>query len=84
MPYIRFGSHRARQYGLQALDRRPQGFWSLRRRTGPGGVYLLTDAEVERMRAYSDHARFTVVRGPYDDLLECLPYDKVLLLGRQE
>ena len=71
MIYIRFASHRAREYGLRALDRQPQAYWSLARETGPGGVYAVTEAECQAMRAYSDHARFTRLRGPYEDLREC-------------
>jgi hypothetical protein len=59
MVFIRFGSHRARDYGLRALSRRPKSFFSLRRNTSPGGVYQVTLAEVALMRAYSQHARFT-------------------------
>lgn len=73
MIYIRFSSHRARDYGLRAIDRKPQAYWSLTRNTHPGGVYAVTEAEAEQMRAYSDHARFTRLRGPYDDLRECWP-----------
>jgi hypothetical protein len=69
--YIRFSSHRAREYGLRALDRKPQAYWSLKRRTGPGGVYLVTEDEARAMRAYSGHARFTRLRGPFEDLWEC-------------
>lgn len=71
MPFIRFGSHRARMYGLQALPRKPQAYWSFKRDTGPGGVYEVTEEEIARMRASSHHARFTRLRGPYDDLREC-------------
>lgn len=68
--YIRFGSHRARQYGLGALDRKPQGYWSMTRHTHPGGVYAVTAAEYARIRETS-HAPCTRLRGPYDDLMEC-------------
>ena len=72
MIYIRFSSHRARDYGLRALDRQTQqAYFSCRRDTGPGGVYLMTEAEIATMRAYSRHARFTRLRGPYTDLLLC-------------
>lgn len=70
--YIRFASHRARHYGLQALDRKPQGFWSLTRKTHPGGVYAVTHDEIAQMRAASDHARFTRVQGPFEDLMQCV------------
>jgi len=73
VPYIRFASHRAREYGLRALPRRPQAYYSFRRQTGPGGVYLVTEPEIDQMRASSGHARFTRLRGPVDDLLECWP-----------
>ena len=69
--YIRFTSHRARQYGLRALTRTPESYFSYRRQTGPGGVYLVTEDEIRDMRAYSDHARFTRLQGPHDDLLRC-------------
>lgn len=69
--FVKFGSHRARQYGLRALDRKPQAYYSFARKTGPGGVYKVTIAEAERMRASSVHAKFTVLRGPYEDLQEC-------------
>ena len=69
--YIRFGSHRARQYGLRALDRKPRAYWSMQRKTGPGGVYAVTEDEARAMRAYSCHARFTRLRGPFTDLCEC-------------
>lgn len=72
MLYIRFSSHRARQYGLRALDRKPQAYWSLARRTHPGGVYAVTEDEARAMREYSNHARFTRLRGPYTDLHPCL------------
>lgn len=71
MVYIKFGSHRARDYGMRAIGRKAQGYWSLRRNTGPGGCYTVTRAEVEKMRAYSKHARFTILRGPYMDLSPC-------------
>ena len=69
--YVRFSSHRARTYGLRALDRKPQAYFSFDRATGPGGCYLVTEAEVAAMRASSKHARFTILRGPYDDLSPC-------------
>lgn len=71
MIYIRFSSHRARDYGLRALDRKPQFYYSWSRRTHPGGVCTVTEDEARAMRAYSDHARFTRLRGPYTDLLLC-------------
>lgn len=69
--YVKFGSHRAREYGFRAIGRKPQGYWSLRRRTGPGGCYAITHDEVVQMRAYSKHARFTILRGPFQDLNKC-------------
>jgi hypothetical protein len=77
MIFIRFSSHRARAYGLRALDRTPQAYYpafTSSRKPGAGGIYLVTEAEIAAMRAYSDHARFTRVRGPYDDLRECLTW----------
>jgi hypothetical protein len=71
--FIRFSSHRAREYGLQALSRTPQAYWSMQRKTHPGGVYDVTEQEAEQIQAYSGHARFTVLRGPYDDLHHCWP-----------
>lgn len=71
MIYIRFSSHRARQYGLRALDRKPQAYWSMRRRTHPGGVYAVTEAEIATMRVSWRHARFTRLRGPFADLRQC-------------
>jgi len=71
MIYIRFSSHRARAYGLRALDRKPQAYYSFKRRTHPGGVYAVTEDEARAMRAYSNHARFTRLRGPFEDLWEC-------------
>ena len=67
MIFIRFASHRARHNGLAALTRKPQAYWSLHRRTGPGGVYAVTEDEIKAMRS----ARFTRLRGPYADLREC-------------
>lgn len=69
--FIRFSSHRARHYGLRAITRTPTAFYSLRRATGPGGVYQVTPAEALVMRESSGHARFTELRAPYDDLMEC-------------
>ena len=71
MIFIRFGSHRAREYGLRAIDREPQAYFAVRRNTGPGGVYLVSEAEISAMRAYSRLVRFTRLRGPFTDLLEC-------------
>lgn len=69
--YIRFQSHRARRYGLQALSRTPTAYWSQTRQTSPGGVYAITEAEVATMRASAVHARLTRIRGPFNDLQEC-------------
>lgn len=69
--YIRFSSHRARQYGLRALPYVPQAFFSLLRETGPGGVYAVSEADITTMREASRHARFTRLRGPYNDLHRC-------------
>lgn len=69
--YIRFSSHRARTYGLRAIERQPQAYWSLKRETGPGGVYAVTPAELHVMLEYSRHVRLTCLRGPYEDLREC-------------
>jgi hypothetical protein len=73
--YIRFGSHRAREYGLRALGRRPQAYFSLTRETGPGGVYAVSEEEYTAIRAAIAGARWqhsvTRLRGPYDDLMEC-------------
>jgi hypothetical protein len=68
--FIRFSSHSSRSYALRALDRKPQGYWSLKRKTGPGGVYAVTEAEIAILRQ-SRYVHFTRVRGPHDDLLEC-------------
>ena len=68
--FVRFGSHRARDYGLRAIGRHPQAFWSLRRNTHPGGVYEITEAEVSVIQQ-EPHARFTRLRGPFDDLRRC-------------
>lgn len=72
--YVRFASHRAREYGLRALTRTPQAFYSLRRETGRG-VYALTAEELATIRASVARARWatsiTVLRGPYDDLHPC-------------
>lgn len=68
--YIRFGSHRARDYGLRAISRSPQSYYSNRRKTGPGGVYKVTRAEAEVIRSSSRHARFSFLRAPHDDLKE--------------
>lgn len=65
--FVMFQSHRQRQNGLEAIGRKPQGYWSLKRKTHKG-VYDVTPEEAEIMRAYAD---FTVLRGPYDDLLQC-------------
>ena len=73
MPFIRFSSHRARSYGLRALDRHPQAYFSFHRKTGPGGVYEVTAEEIARMKARLGHARFTVLRAPYSDLIQCWP-----------
>lgn len=75
MIYIRFASHRAREYGLRCVHRKAQSFYSWDRSFHPGGVFAVTEDECERMRAYSTHARFTRLRGPYDDLRECWPAD---------
>lgn len=74
--YVRFGSHRAREYGLRALAqlpdaRKPESFFSLKRETGPGGVYAVTETEITAMRSYSRHARFTRLKGPHGDLMPC-------------
>ncbi len=68
--YVKFGSHRAREYALRSLKRRPQAYWSLRRNTGPGGVYAVTSVEIARFRREA-HAKFTILRAPYDDLMPC-------------
>ena len=73
MPYIRFSSHRAREYGLRALDRRPLSYYSWKRKTGPGGVYELTEEEIAKLRG-ERLVRFTRLRGPYDDLLRCIDW----------
>lgn len=69
--YVRFGSHRARDYGFRALGRKPQGFFSNNRETGPGGTYLVTPDELEVMRNFSRLVRFTILRGPHNDLMKC-------------
>jgi hypothetical protein len=73
--FIRFSSHRARSYGLRALNRTPIAYFSLRRETGPGGVYRVSEDEVEVMRTSSKHARFSRLRGPFDDLSPCWQFD---------
>ncbi len=74
MKYVRFTSHRARQYAFRALgydrEHSPEGFYSFRRPMAPGGCYRLTDEEVERIRGMH-LVHFTILRGPYDDLLRC-------------
>lgn len=72
MIYIRFASHRARDYALRTLDRKPQAYWSLRRSSGKG-IYAVTEAELETIRTKGgQHAQhFTQLRAPYDDLGEC-------------
>lgn len=76
MRFIRFGSRRARHYGLEAIKRRPKSYYSWQRTTYPGGVYAVTDEEIAQMRSYSSHARFTVLRKPYGDLMECILWSK--------
>lgn len=73
--FIRFGSHRAREYGLRAIERKPIAYFSLRRATGPGGCYRVTVPEAQAIRAYSRHARYTVLRGPFGDLSPCWKFD---------
>lgn len=70
--FIRFTSHRARQNAFDELSRTPQGYWSLTRKTHPGGVYAITREEVLQLRAAHAYGiRFTLVRGPWDDLMTC-------------
>ena len=59
MPFIRFSSHRARSYGLRALDRHPQAYFSFHRKTGPGGVYEVTAEEIARLGDQAVHVRGT-------------------------
>lgn len=71
--FIRFGSHRARDYGFRVLgldNQRTQSFYSLRRNTASGGVYLLTPEQIAAIRG-QHLVNFTVLRGPFDDLLHC-------------
>lgn len=71
MKFVKFTSHRARDYALRELERKPTSFFSTQRETGTGGVYEVTEAEIVAMRNGSRHARFTILRPPYDDLMEC-------------
>jgi hypothetical protein len=75
VPYIRFTSHRARSSALEILTDagygRPQGYWSLKRSTHPGGVYQLTEAQVALIKG-AHLVHFTQIRGPYHDLLLCV------------
>lgn len=75
MPYIKFPSHRARQYALRELEARGvaecQAYYSWRRSEG-NGIYLVTDEQLAVLdHAHSQHVRFTRLRGPFDDLRMC-------------
>lgn len=70
MPFVKFTSHRARDYGLRALDRKPTAYFSLNRDTGKG-VYEVTEEEIAKMRDSSSHAHFTRLRAPHTDLMQC-------------
>lgn len=75
MVYIRFGSHRARRYGLRAIPRKPQAYFSFQRATGPGGCFLVSEEEIAQIQAYSRHARLTRMRAPFGDLSPCWKFD---------
>lgn len=64
--FVSFPSHRAREYGLRALDRHPKSYFSFKRKLGHGGTYRVSKEEIDTMRAYSKHARFSIVKNPYD------------------
>lgn len=70
MPFIKFTSHRSRDYALQCLDRKPPAYFSYKRETGRG-VYELTHQEIATIRTHSRAGGFTLLRGPYDDLMQC-------------
>lgn len=62
--FVRFHSHRARDYGLRVLDRYPKAFYSLSHRPEKAGIYLVTPAEADKMRKSSSHARFDILKLP--------------------
>jgi hypothetical protein len=69
--YVKFTSHRARKRGLWCLDPgNTQSYWSTKRNTGKG-VYRVNESELERLKTSELSVGFTVLRGPYDDLMEC-------------
>jgi hypothetical protein len=76
MVYVKFTSHRSRDYGFRAIASagldKPQGFYSWSRNFHPGGCYQLSDEQFKALTASTSRlVRYTKVRGPYTDLLEC-------------
>lgn len=69
MAYVKFTSHRSRDYAARKLGGLGQSYYSFQRDTGYG-TYQLTDEQIASIRgAHLIH--FTRLRGPYTDLLRC-------------
>ncbi len=66
--FVKFTSHRSRDYGLREIGKR-QSYFSTKRKTGYG-VYPATYLEIQTLRK-CNRARFTILRAPYEDLMEC-------------
>jgi len=69
MVFVKFGSHRHRHDALNALVRKPQAYWSMKRRA-TGGYYLLSEMEIARVERVT-RRKLTRLRGPFTDLMEC-------------
>ena len=71
--FVKFTSHRARQRALVFLNPKPQGFYSLTRKT-TYGVYEISEKNYRRLKYKGCHG-MTRLRGPYDDLCKCWTSD---------
>ena len=69
--FIKFSSHRSREYGLQELGAR-QAFYSLYRETGRG-CYQVEESELLKLKE-NKRIHFSKLRAPFDDLHECIKF----------
>lgn len=67
--FIKFNSHRAREYGLALIGKRPS-FFSFDRDTGRG-AFQVSEKEIAQLKDSPRAHYFSVMREPYNDLAKC-------------
>ena len=70
---VSFMSHRARDNAMRLLKRKPTFLYSWDRGRSGKGYAAILPIELKRVRSIGPRTtmRFTVLRGPYDDLAPC-------------